>query len=115
LPLALRAAANRLASRPRWPVRHLTDRLRDRAKRWEVLDAADNRLSAAMESAYRRLDDEAVRVLLGLGAGSVRPAELPVGLWRGGLAHRVLGGGHAVPDLVLAFAESRARRRDDSR
>lgn len=110
LPLALRAAANRLASRPHWPIRYLADKLRDRTKRWQVLDAADDRLATAMESAYHRLDDEAVRTFLGLGAHLPRPAELPDGLWHNGLVRRMPGGGYAVPDLVLAFAEVCVRR-----
>ncbi|MFD9733222.1 helix-turn-helix domain-containing protein [Umezawaea sp. NPDC059074] len=117
LPLALRAAANRLASRPRWPVRHLVDRLRDRTRRWEVLDAADDRLSTAVESAYRRLDDDSVRALLALGRGAhpARATDLPVALWRAGLAEPAPGGGYAVPELVLAFAEMCVRRGDGSR
>ena len=117
LPLAVRVAANRLASRPRWPVRHLVDRLRDRTRRWEVLDAADDRLSTAVESAYRRLDDDSARALLALGRGArpARATDLPVALWRAGLAEPASGGGYAVPELVLAFAEMCGRRGDGSR
>ncbi|MEU3458228.1 helix-turn-helix domain-containing protein [Micromonospora sp. NPDC006766] len=55
LPLALRIAGNRLATRPDWPVRHLVDQLRDQRRRLATLTAGDLGVRAAFEVSYRQL------------------------------------------------------------
>lgn len=56
LPLALRIAGNRLASRPQWPVERLVEQLRDQRRRLTVLTAGDLGIRAAFEVSYRQLD-----------------------------------------------------------
>ncbi|TCO56027.1 ATP-binding protein [Actinocrispum wychmicini] len=56
LPLALRVASNRLASRPEWTVRHLAGRLSDQQRRLSMLTAGDVQVRAAFELSYRQLD-----------------------------------------------------------
>ncbi|SCL13722.1 Transcriptional regulator, contains XRE-family HTH domain [Micromonospora nigra] len=55
LPLALRVAGNRLATRPGWPVRHLVDQLRDQRRRLTALTAGDVGVRAAFAVSYRQL------------------------------------------------------------
>ncbi|MFE0591665.1 ATP-binding protein [Micromonospora echinospora] len=62
LPLALRIAGNRLASRPQWSVGWLVDLLRDQRRRLTVLTAGDLGLRSAFEVSYRQLDPTAARV-----------------------------------------------------
>jgi tetratricopeptide (TPR) repeat protein len=59
LPLALRIAGNRLASRPNWSIEHLTARLRDDQRRLEVLTAGDLQVSSAFAVSYGQLTDRA--------------------------------------------------------
>ncbi|MBE1488166.1 tetratricopeptide (TPR) repeat protein [Plantactinospora soyae] len=56
LPLAIRIAGNRLATRPQWTVAHLVAQLRDQRRRLTVLTAGDLGVRAAFEVSYRQLD-----------------------------------------------------------
>lgn len=56
LPLALRIAGNRLASRPQWSVERLVEQLRDQRRRLTVLTAGDLQIRSAFEVSYRQLD-----------------------------------------------------------
>ncbi|WP_229813502.1 ATP-binding protein [Lentzea flava] len=55
LPLALRIAGNRLASRPRWTLAYLIGQLRDERTRLVSLSAGDLQVRSAFEMSYRRL------------------------------------------------------------
>ncbi|GGP50880.1 hypothetical protein GCM10010185_24090 [Saccharothrix coeruleofusca] len=59
LPLALRIAGNRLASRPRWTVAHLAGQLGDERRRLTALTAGDLQVRTAFEMSYRQLSDKA--------------------------------------------------------
>ncbi|WP_459799937.1 AfsR/SARP family transcriptional regulator [Herbidospora sp. RD11066] len=67
LPLALRIAGARLATRRRWPLRLLADRLADERRRLDELAIADLEVRAGFELSYRALDPAARRALRGLG------------------------------------------------
>lgn len=62
LPLAVRIAGNRLASRPQWSIAHLVSLLRDEGTRLAALSAGDLRVRSAFEMSHRRLSDPARRV-----------------------------------------------------
>ncbi|MDG4771850.1 helix-turn-helix domain-containing protein [Solwaraspora sp. WMMD792] len=62
LPLAVRIAGNRLASRPQWSVAWLVDLLRDERRRLTVLTAGDLGVRSAFEVSYRQLDPVTARV-----------------------------------------------------
>lgn len=62
LPLAVRIAGNRLASRPQWSVAWLLDLLRDERRRLTVLTAGDLGVRSAFEVSYRQLDPVTARV-----------------------------------------------------
>ncbi|WP_326552883.1 ATP-binding protein [Micromonospora sp. NBC_01813] len=62
LPLAVRIAGNRLASRPQWSVAWLVDLLRDQRRRLTMLTAGDLGVRSAFEVSYRQLDPMAARV-----------------------------------------------------
>ncbi|GAA2184969.1 ATP-binding protein [Micromonospora lupini] len=62
LPLAVRIAGNRLASRPQWSVGWLVDLLRDQRQRLTVLTAGDLGVRSAFEVSYRQLDPMTARV-----------------------------------------------------
>ncbi|MFC4078539.1 NB-ARC domain-containing protein [Amycolatopsis samaneae] len=53
LPLAVRIAGNRLATRPRWSLAHLVELLRDEHTRLRALSAGDLRLRPAFDLSYR--------------------------------------------------------------
>ncbi|WP_248782493.1 ATP-binding protein [Saccharothrix syringae] len=59
LPLALRIAGNRLASRPKWTIGHLAGQLVDERRRLSALTAGDLRVRTAFEMSYRQLSDKA--------------------------------------------------------
>ncbi|WP_236792817.1 NB-ARC domain-containing protein [Amycolatopsis sp. GM8] len=59
LPLAVRIAGNRLASRPDWSLTHLVSQLRDERTRLAALSAGDLRVRPAFEISHRRLRPEA--------------------------------------------------------
>ncbi|MGZ3146419.1 ATP-binding protein [Lentzea chajnantorensis] len=58
LPLALRIAGNRLASRPHWSLRYLVDQLRDERTRLTSLSAGDLQVRSAFEVSYRGLSPQ---------------------------------------------------------
>ncbi|MFD9888072.1 ATP-binding protein [Amycolatopsis sp. NPDC059027] len=53
LPLAVRIAGNRLATRPRWSLAHLVEQLRDERTRLYALSAGDLQLRSAFDLSYR--------------------------------------------------------------
>ncbi|KOU36198.1 hypothetical protein ADK51_05000 [Streptomyces sp. WM6368] len=55
LPLAIRIAASRLASRPNWTIRHLADRLTDQRQRLDELQAGDLAVRASFRMSYAAL------------------------------------------------------------
>ncbi|WNV89451.1 tetratricopeptide repeat protein [Umezawaea sp. Da 62-37] len=55
LPLALRIAGNRLASRPRWTLGHLAEQLGDESRRLTALTSGDLRVRAAFLMSYQQL------------------------------------------------------------
>lgn len=59
LPLALRIAGNRLASRPKWTIGHLAGQLVDERRRLSALTAGDLRVRTAFEMSYRQLGEKA--------------------------------------------------------
>ncbi|MBP2338948.1 DNA-binding SARP family transcriptional activator [Saccharothrix coeruleofusca] len=68
LPLALRIAGARLASRPRWTVQSLVDELRDEQGRLSGLSLEAGRgVHAALAVSYRELPEAAARLLRRLG------------------------------------------------
>ncbi|MFJ4435777.1 BTAD domain-containing putative transcriptional regulator [Streptomyces sp. NPDC088923] len=67
LPLALRVAAARLASKPHWTVGHLVRRLADEHRRLDELSRDGARVRAGFEVSYRCLSREAARLYRGLG------------------------------------------------
>jgi diguanylate cyclase (GGDEF)-like protein len=60
LPLALRIAGNRLASRPRWTIEYLVGQLRNDQRRLEVLTAGDLQVRSTFAVSYRQLSERAV-------------------------------------------------------
>lgn len=87
LPLAIRLAASRLASRPLWSVASLAARLRSEAGRLSLLAVDDRGVGAAFAVSYEHLDAAQQRLfgLLGLHPGAdfdrysvAALAELPV-------------------------------------
>jgi DNA-binding SARP family transcriptional activator len=67
LPLAIRVAGARLASRPRWPLRLLADRLADEHQRLDELAVGDQEVRASITLSYRSLDEQARAALRVLG------------------------------------------------
>ncbi|WP_020416792.1 tetratricopeptide repeat protein [Amycolatopsis sp. ATCC 39116] len=59
LPLAVRIAGNRLATRPHWTIAYLVDQLRDESTRLAALSAGDLRVRSAFEMSHRRLSPAA--------------------------------------------------------
>lgn len=81
LPLALRIAAARLASRPTWPVSLLADRLADPRRRLEVLTFEDLSVRDALAATYDALavdDPAAAWVLRRLGTLPARIVDAAV-------------------------------------
>ncbi|MGW5704326.1 ATP-binding protein [Amycolatopsis japonica] len=62
LPLAVRIAGNRLATRPQWSLAQLADRLRDESTRLRALAAGDLQLRSAFDLSYRAVSAEARRL-----------------------------------------------------
>ncbi|MFI9005941.1 helix-turn-helix domain-containing protein [Actinosynnema sp. NPDC053489] len=62
LPLAVRIAGNRLATRRSWSIAYLVRQLRDEHRRLDSLSAGDLHLRSAFEVSLRRLSPEAQRV-----------------------------------------------------
>ncbi|GLV85246.1 SARP family transcriptional regulator [Streptomyces lavendulae subsp. lavendulae] len=67
LPLALRIAAARLASKPHWSVRHLVTRLSDGRRRLDELSQGESQVRASFELSYRYLHKDAARLYRYLG------------------------------------------------
>ena len=67
LPLALRAAAGRLAAKPHWSVRHLVHRLTKGSRRLDELSAGGLEVRQGLERGYRGLPEEAARMFRMLG------------------------------------------------
>ncbi|WP_336111705.1 AfsR/SARP family transcriptional regulator [Streptomyces sp. PTD9-10] len=67
LPLALRIAAARLASKPHWTVRHLVTRLGDERRRLDELSQGAAQVRASFELSYRYLPDDTARLYRRLG------------------------------------------------
>ncbi|MEV0425100.1 helix-turn-helix domain-containing protein [Micromonospora sp. NPDC050495] len=63
LPLALRVAGNRLASRPSWTVGWLAERLRDETRRLDQLHPGETRVRAGFSLSYDQLPEIARRTL----------------------------------------------------
>jgi DNA-binding SARP family transcriptional activator len=59
LPLAVRVAAARLGSRPRWTVRHLADRLREKARTLDELATGDASVRVSFDVSYAALNTSA--------------------------------------------------------
>lgn len=68
LPLALRIAGNRLASRPKWTVEHLAGQLADERRRLTALTAGDLQVRTAFEMSYRQLGGKAALLFRRLSA-----------------------------------------------
>ncbi|GGU76785.1 hypothetical protein GCM10010178_80010 [Lentzea flava] len=68
LPLALRIAGNRLASRPSWSLCYLIGQLRDERTRLTSLSAGDLQVRSALEVSYRRLSPRGRTVFRRLAA-----------------------------------------------
>jgi DNA-binding SARP family transcriptional activator/tetratricopeptide (TPR) repeat protein len=67
LPLALRIAAARLASKPHWTVRYLAGRLSDERRRLDELSQGESQVRASLQLSYRYLPDRAAALLRRLG------------------------------------------------
>ncbi|MEV0266927.1 BTAD domain-containing putative transcriptional regulator [Streptomyces sp. NPDC050617] len=61
LPLAVRIVASRLAARPRWTIRSLSDRLADEQRRIDELRVGDLAIEATFELGYKQLPAEQAR------------------------------------------------------
>lgn len=67
LPLALRIAAARLASKPHWTLRYLVNRLSDERRRLDELSQGESQVRAGFALSYRYLPQQAARLLRLLG------------------------------------------------
>lgn len=67
LPLALRIAAARLASKPHWTVRYLVTRLSDERQRLDELSQGESQVRASFALSYRYLSEESARLFRRLG------------------------------------------------
>lgn len=67
LPLALRIAAARLASKPHWTVRHLVTRLGDERRRLDELSQGAAQVRASFELSYRYLSQDTALLFRRLG------------------------------------------------
>ncbi|MGW8374449.1 BTAD domain-containing putative transcriptional regulator [Streptomyces sp. ODS28] len=127
LPLAIRIAAARLASRRTWTVSVLAAKLADERRRLDELQAGDQAVKATFELGYGQLDAEQARAfrLLGLADGpdiSVHAAaamldrglesteELLESLVDTSLLESAAPGRYRLHDLVRLFARACAER-----
>ncbi|MFD8441648.1 BTAD domain-containing putative transcriptional regulator [Streptomyces globisporus] len=100
LPLALRIAAGRLATRPHWSLRQLTSRLEDRFSRLDVLSPNDGGVRAGFQLSYRELSPEAAQLYRRLGL-------LPVTTFTGWMGAAVLDVGvHRAEDLIEQLVDA---------
>lgn len=70
LPLALRIAGNRIASRPGWTIEYLAEQLRNDQRRLEVLTAGDLQVRSSFAISYDQLTE---RARAGFGRLSLTP------------------------------------------
>ncbi|WP_262283656.1 helix-turn-helix domain-containing protein [Micromonospora sp. MA102] len=84
LPLALRVAGNRLASRPSWSIGWLVERIRDETGRLDLLHPGDTRVRAGFSLSYDQLPEIARRALR-------RLASLPWPDYSAGAVAQLLG------------------------
>jgi tetratricopeptide (TPR) repeat protein len=126
LPLALRIAGNRLASRPGWNAADLAARLTDEERRLDQLSAGDLKIATAFGLSYDQLADSTRRIFrrLALVPGrdfdaalsSVAGGTTIAGAWDAldelvdlGLLQDGASGRYRFHDLVLLFARDRLR------
>jgi DNA-binding SARP family transcriptional activator len=100
LPLALRIAAARLASKPHWTVRYLVGRLSDECRRLDELSQGESQVRAGLALSYRYLPGEAAQLLRRLGLLDVPDFTA----WAGAavLNKEVLDAERLIEDLVDA-------------
>lgn len=127
LPLAIRIAAARLASRRTWTVATLSSKLADERRRLDELQAGDLAVKATFELGYGQLDSEQARAfrLLGLTDGpdvSVPAAAAVLGITHDeaedlleslvdtSLLESAAPGRYRFHDLVRLFARACAER-----
>ncbi len=127
LPLAIRIAASRLASRRTWTVATLAQKLSDERRRLDELQAGDQAVAATFELGYGQLNREQARAfrLLGLADGpdiSVHAAAalldrdadttetLLESLVDASLLESAAPGRYRLHDLVRLFARACAER-----
>ncbi|WP_412539471.1 BTAD domain-containing putative transcriptional regulator [Longispora sp. K20-0274] len=125
LPLALRIAGARLASRPHWRISRLLDRLRDETRRLDELEHGSLGIRASISLSYEGLTPPAQRLLRRLAlldapdvAGWVGAAVLDTGvedaedllelLVDAQLLEVVGGARYRFHDLIRVFARERA-------
>ncbi len=76
LPLALRAVANRVLTRRRWPVERIAERLARPGRFLDELSVGDLSVGAAFHRGYRQLPGPARSAVRALAQGSAAPAAL---------------------------------------
>ncbi|MBN1935121.1 MAG: protein kinase [Anaerolineae bacterium] len=76
LPLAVEIVAQRLASRKRWPLADLAERLRDETRRLSELQISDHQVRASFESSLDTLDESLRHSFALLGVFEGRPFTL---------------------------------------
>ncbi|MEU6088784.1 BTAD domain-containing putative transcriptional regulator [Streptomyces sp. NPDC047085] len=67
LPLALRIAGARLASKPHWTAKYLVNRLTDERRRLDELSQGESQIRASLALSYKYLSEDAARLLRRLG------------------------------------------------
>ncbi|MEZ0069519.1 DNA-binding SARP family transcriptional activator [Streptacidiphilus sp. MAP12-20] len=132
LPLAVRIVASRLATRPRWTVASLLDRLRDEQRRLTELRVGDLAVESTFELGYRLLSERqawafrllsvpdvswfslsAAAAVLDLPSDEAEP--LAESLVDAGLLEAEAAGRYRYHDLVRVFARVRARETEPER
>ncbi|MEV0585506.1 tetratricopeptide repeat protein [Nonomuraea sp. NPDC050310] len=131
LPLALRIAGNRLASRPGWNAADFAARLTDEERRLDQLSAGDLKIATAFGLSYDQLADSTRRIFrrLALVPGrdfdaalsSVAGGTSIAGAWDAldelvdlGLLQDGASGRYRFHDLVLLFARDRVRAEESA-
>ena len=131
LPLAIRVAGSRLASRPAWTAAEFIDRLSQEDARLQVLTSGDRGVASAFGLSYRVLNDtdRALFRSLSLLSGPSFSAELVAAISGQeadasevalenlsdlGLVEPLSGGRYRLHDLVRLYARDRYRAEVDS-
>jgi len=131
IPLALRIAGNRLASRPRWTVQDLVQRLSTEERRLGALVAGDLAVESAFGLSYGQLDEAGQTLfrrlsLLDGGSFGARVAGAVVGIEEVdaqdqldglvglGLVEALHGDHHRLHDLLRLYAALRLRSEETS-